>query len=69
MSIFNLWKEKVDTLQFSYQEIKEVISCLGFAIEEADDETLVVDIPSYRSDITLEVDLIEEVARLKPTCF
>ena len=51
--------------QFSYQEIKEVISCLGFAIEEAGDETLLVGIPSYRSDITLEVDLIEEVARLK----
>ena len=49
---------------FSTGEIVEVMHRLGFGVEELHD-TLLVKTPSYRQDISLEVDLIEEVARLK----
>ena len=49
---------------FSAEEILEVMQRLGFAVE-ALPESMLVRIPSYRQDISLEIDLIEEVARLK----
>jgi phenylalanyl-tRNA synthetase beta chain len=50
---------------FELLEIKEVFSRLGFAQELTAPGVLQVSIPSYRKDISLEVDLIEEVARIK----
>lgn len=64
----NLRAERVNQIlgsKFELLEIKEVISRLGFAQETIAPGVLRVDIPSYRRDITLEVDLIEEVARIK----
>jgi len=37
---------------------------LGMAVEEAGDSALMVTPPSYRVDVTTEIDLVEEVARL-----
>ncbi|MDD2586051.1 MAG: phenylalanine--tRNA ligase subunit beta [Syntrophomonadaceae bacterium] len=45
------------------QEIKHYLRKLGLQMSEVDG-TFLVEIPSYRPDITMEVDLIEEVARL-----
>jgi len=44
-------------------QVAEVIGRLNFPLQ-VEAETLSVTIPAYRQDITLEVDLVEEVARL-----
>ena len=50
---------------FSAEQIKEIISRLGLKVGEAiKDETLQVEIPSFRPDLTREVDIIEEIARI-----
>ncbi|MCB1027521.1 MAG: phenylalanine--tRNA ligase subunit beta, partial [Microthrixaceae bacterium] len=38
---------------------------IGFDVTEGDDETLRVSVPSWRTDVTEEINLIEEVARLE----
>ncbi|MDO5561315.1 MAG: phenylalanine--tRNA ligase subunit beta [bacterium] len=46
-------------------KVREILTSLGFAVEQIDEQTLSVTPPSFRQvDITAEVDLIEEVARL-----
>lgn len=44
--------------------IGNILKRLGFIITKTNEESLVVAIPSYRHDITAEIDLIEEVARI-----
>jgi phenylalanyl-tRNA synthetase beta chain len=48
----------------SVAEIADRLRRLGFESEEGEDQVLHVSVPSYRRDIELEADLIEEVARL-----
>lgn len=48
---------------FSEDEITGVIRALQFPFER-DGDAYLVQIPAYRQDITVEVDMIEEVARL-----
>ena len=50
---------------FTIAEIDETMEALGFGLEKTDDAAAVVTVPTYRQDISAEVDLIEEVARLK----
>ncbi|MFK7695609.1 phenylalanine--tRNA ligase subunit beta [Paenibacillus sp. HJGM_3] len=45
-------------------EVKVIFNRLHFPYEEKADETLLVHVPSRRGDITRDVDLIEEIARL-----
>ena len=49
---------------FTTQEIEDVMRRLNFGVEEKDG-ALRITVPSYRQDISGEVDFIEEVARLK----
>lgn len=49
--------------EFTAEEIAAVMRRLSFGLDELPGAML-VRIPSYRQDITLEIDLIEEVARL-----
>ena len=49
---------------FSPEEIAAVMTALNFPYEDCRGQ-LLVNIPSYRLDIEAEVDLIEEVARIK----
>ncbi|MDK2985528.1 MAG: phenylalanyl-tRNA synthetase beta chain [Clostridia bacterium] len=44
--------------------IIELLERLSFAVEKVKDEILKVEIPTYRQDITREIDLVEEIARL-----
>ena len=46
------------------EEIVRHLSAIGFKVTQGDKEHLGVDVPSWRSDVTAEVDLIEEIARL-----
>ncbi|MFZ3086972.1 MAG: phenylalanine--tRNA ligase subunit beta, partial [Methylotenera sp.] len=50
-------------INFEQEKVAQLLAQLGFAYTEADD-VFTVTPPSYRFDITIEEDLIEEVARL-----
>lgn len=47
------------------KEVEQCIRTLGAKVRRGRGETWSVTVPSYRSDLTQEVDLIEEVARLR----
>ena len=50
---------------FSAEQIKEIISRLGLKVEAAiKGGTLQIEIPGFRPDLTREVDVIEEIARV-----
>jgi len=46
------------------QEVVAMFGKLGLAVLRQDEETVTVRLPSWRPDLTREVDLIEEVARI-----
>ena len=46
------------------QEAADILSRLGFAIMAEDNESIKVEVPSYRFDVSIEADLIEELARI-----
>jgi phenylalanyl-tRNA synthetase beta chain len=66
-TMIKLTLAKVNTYlgtELSLVEMKETIDRLHFTYDPAGENTLLVHVPSRRGDITRDVDLIEEVARL-----
>ena len=50
---------------FKVEKIRKIITRLGLKVkEEADKETLELEIPSFRPDLIREADVIEEIARV-----
>jgi len=49
-------------IEIPKEQSRDILTGLGFRVEG--DETFEVSVPSYRPDITREVDLIEEIARI-----
>ncbi|HJR64741.1 MAG TPA: phenylalanine--tRNA ligase subunit beta [Gemmatimonadaceae bacterium] len=47
------------------EEIRTLLESIGFSLRDATSDELIVQAPSWRWDITREIDLIEEVARLR----
>lgn len=46
------------------KEIKAIITALGIGIQKETTDTLTVEVPPYRVDVTREVDIAEEVLRI-----
>lgn len=46
------------------QKIKQDLSNLGFKVGPAGKNSFEVEIPSFRQDVNLEIDLVEEIARI-----
>tara|TARA_A100001011_G_scaffold67855_1_gene69166 strand:- start:2674 stop:5070 length:2397 start_codon:yes stop_codon:yes gene_type:complete len=55
--------EKIIGLSISSSEIKKILSSLGFKVKAG--RELKIEIPSWRPDIDQEIDLIEELIRIK----
>lgn len=51
-------------LDVSVDEIRSLLSSIGFRVEDRENGDLTCEIPPFRPDIEREVDIIEEVARL-----
>ncbi|WP_027717716.1 phenylalanine--tRNA ligase subunit beta [Desulfovirgula thermocuniculi] len=45
------------------QETRELLGRLGFEVREGEGRQMLVKVPSYRVDVSREIDLVEEVAR------
>ena len=66
--------ERVLGVRFSQREAERVLTSLGFACEREGRVALTVTVPYWRSDIAIEDDLVEELARISgydriPTTF
>jgi phenylalanyl-tRNA synthetase beta chain len=46
------------------EDIRRYLESIGFGVESNDGSTMRVTVPTWRPDVTREIDLIEEVARL-----
>jgi len=51
-------------LQLTGREVADVLTPLGFEIHRSDREEMLVEAPSHRVDVSIEADIIEEVARI-----
>ena len=51
-------------IEITKKEIIDILSRLGFSITNKNAESITVGVPSFRFDVTLEADLIEEIVRI-----
>ncbi|MDB0051637.1 phenylalanine--tRNA ligase subunit beta [Gammaproteobacteria bacterium] len=51
-------------IQMEQEEVIDILSRLGFGFADEGGEVLTVSVPSYRFDVSIEADLIEELARI-----
>ncbi|MCK5843641.1 MAG: phenylalanine--tRNA ligase subunit beta, partial [Victivallales bacterium] len=55
---------KLIGLEISAEKMIQIFQTLEISILESDDQTAVLEVPSFRDDLSREVDIIEEVARM-----
>ncbi|PDH34319.1 MAG: phenylalanine--tRNA ligase subunit beta [OM182 bacterium MED-G28] len=51
-------------IEMDSDEIQDIISRLGFSVIKRSEQVLTVEVPPYRFDVSIEADLIEELARI-----
>ncbi|GIT23848.1 MAG: hypothetical protein CM1200mP40_35300 [Gammaproteobacteria bacterium] len=51
-------------IEMAQTEIREILERLGFTVVEDNEEAIELEVPSYRFDVSMEADLIEELARI-----
>jgi phenylalanyl-tRNA synthetase beta chain len=51
-------------IQMEQEEVRDILGRLGFGFADDDGDVLTVSVPSYRFDVSIEADLIEELARI-----
>lgn len=56
--------KKIIGIDISSDEMINMLSALGFSIISSDNEKVLVEVPHRRNDVSSEIDLIEEIARL-----
>lgn len=56
--------QKILGMEVSFQNIRTILSLLGFDILQESQGKLEVAVPSYRPDVSREIDLIEEIGRI-----
>lgn len=56
--------ERVLGLRISNSKIKQILSSLGFKVSGRGKSALAIAVPSFRQDVSLEEDLIEEISRI-----
>lgn len=56
--------ERVLGVRLPAEQVQELLQRLGFAVEGEEARGCLLRVPSFRRDVTEEIDLIEEVARL-----
>ena len=56
--------EKILGIKIPENRVSDIIEKLGMEIQEKTDSAIKVVLPSYRPDLTREIDIIEEVARI-----
>jgi len=55
---------EVAGVNYSKREIEQVLEALAFEYDFRENGTVLVNIPSYRQDLKIEEDMIEEIARI-----
>ena len=55
--------EAITSLKVADDEIKRILSALGFGLRAEHEPVLTCDVPAWRHDVAIEEDLVEEVAR------
>jgi len=56
--------EKLSGKNYSPQSVIKILTNLGFTLVEMEDDKLVVEVPTSKSDIRLPADLVEEIMRI-----
>ena len=51
-------------VELSRERVKEILDALHMGIDRADDEAIVVSVPTDKADVTREADVIEEILRI-----
>lgn len=51
-------------LQLPDEEVVDILTRLGFSVVGEDDQSWTLEVPSYRFDVAIEADLLEELARI-----
>lgn len=55
---------KILGYEISKEKIHQILSRLGLALKDIDENSLLVSVPTFRPDLEREIDLIEEIARI-----
>ena len=56
--------EQILGVDITAVEIENILSSLGFRILGSSEESITVEVPSYRPDVEREIDLVEEIGRI-----